>query len=206
MKNLILFLVLVSMSIFNSLEIAAQEKNVSESWRFNSASFTTGVTSLTKGNTLSASFSKDRSLLVLDYNKELGEFLYFYSPIKQISFGGSGGFFKNVPWFGPIASFNLVKGHIKTLHWIGWSLGDPEKRNTSEEMLFCFSYQQISVNYNGFEAYYALQHYQDFPEEHIFGIKKDFQLNENFSVPASGGYMLNADNLIWSIGLSYNVK
>src|SRR6056297_4004059 len=103
MKQLtVLVLTLISMIVFNSLETIAQEKNVSESWKFNSASFTTGVTSLTKGNTLSASFSKNKSLLVLDYNKELGEFLYFYSPIKQVSLGGSGGFFKNVPWFGPI--------------------------------------------------------------------------------------------------------
>lgn len=197
MKNLILLFALV---------ISVSELNAQDStgWNISSISFSTGETPLTSGNTFTGVFSKGKSTIIVDYNATLGELIYFYSPIKQFSFGPSGGFVKNTPWVAPIAQLDLFKSHVKTLHWIGWSLGDPEKGGTSKEVLFCFSYQQVSLLHKGVELYYANNIYQKNTSEHIFGVKETFKLNKKFSTFFGGGYMMNAKKFLWSTGLNYN--
>lgn len=107
-------------------------------------------------------------------------------------------------WSGPIASLNLFNGHLTTLHWAGWSLGDPEMEKTTSEIKFCFSYQQVSLNWKFAEVYYALLHYQKCKPEHIFGIKGTFKLYDNFSLTGGLGYMLNKEKYLWSTGIVYN--
>jgi len=202
MKQLIFSFIILS--VFSSKTIAQETDN--PGWEINSVSFHTGETPLTKGNTFAATFSKQNSVLILDYNKELGEALYFYSPVKNVSVGGSGGVFRNTLWAGPIASLSFFDGHLNTLHWVGWSLGNPEMKKTTKEILFCFAYNEISFSFNGFETYYALQKYQDFPYQHIVGGRKTISLNEKFSTFFSGSYVLNKDHFMWSVGMSYNFK
>jgi len=174
-------------------------------WNLNSITFCTGETPLTSGNTFSGVFSKQKSTILVDYNATLGELIYLYSPIKQMSFGPSGGFVKNTPWFAPILTFSLFKGMFKTLHWVGWSFGDPEEKGTSEEILFCFSYHQISLLYAGFECSYANNVYQKNNPEDILCMKKTFELNNQFSTFFGTGYMFNTEKFLWSTGISFNL-
>jgi len=178
----------------------------SEKYNLKSASFYTGESSLTKGNTLTLVFEKDKKSLTLDLNNDLGEVIYFYSPKDWYSVGFSGGYVYNTPWFGPIGSLNLFKGHLTTLHWFGWSTGNPEERSTKLEASFCFSYQKASINIAGFQLSYANQIYQHNDPEHIFDIKKSFKINNYFSTFASGGYMLNSDKFLWSGGICLTLK
>lgn len=186
------------------IEKACSQDTTKTNWNISSISLCTGETPLTSGLTFSGVVLKDKSSLILDLNNDLGEIIYFYTPIKQISAGFSGGFLYNTPWFGPIASFNLLDGHITTLNWIGWSAGDPERGNTSEKIIFCFSYQQFNLNWKDFQAYYVLLHYQKNIPEHIFGMTGTLDFNEKVSLFGGVGYMYNEDKVLWSTGFKYN--
>lgn len=199
MKNLILIALLI-------LGINFANAQDSLDWRFKSVSIVTGETSLTSGNTFSAVLSKSKSVIIVDYNATLGEIIYLYSPKDWFSVGFSGGEVKNTPWFGPIVTLSILGGHIKTLHWPGWSFGDPEKWETTGKVDFCFFYNQMSLSYKNFEGYYANLIYQRNRAEHIFGLKKDFAMSKNISMVFGGGYMLNARKYLWSTGLCYNFK
>lgn len=204
-KSILAVLILIVLAfLIPAIKSSAQD---SVNWKLNSVSISSGETPLSSGLAFSAKISRGKSVVLCDYNSTLGEALYFYSPIKQFSFGYSGGVFKSniwVFWAGPIASFSLFDGHLTTLNWAGWSLGDPEMEKTTSEIKFCFSYQQISLNWKFAEAYYALLHYQRCKPEHIFGTKFNFNLSEKISLCGGLGYMLNAEKYLWSTGLDYN--
>lgn len=207
-RNLIVLLViLLSLILFATTNVFAQETE----WKLNSISWSTGETPLTSGNTFSAVMSKDNVTIIADYNDDLGEIIYFYSPEKsnRFSFGPSGGEFKNTFWAGPITQFVLLKRHLTILNWVGWSLGDPEDlegKGEPSELKFCFAYHQATISAKGFDAYYANQIYQKNDMEHIFGLKKTFNLSERISLCGGLGYMLNAEKFLWSTGLNYNFK
>ena len=167
-----------------------------------------GETPLTKGITFTPIISKGKVTIIMDFNAEIGEIMVFYSPTKKgwISFGPSAGFYKNSPWIGPILSLNLFKGHFKTLNWVGWSFGDPEKSTTEKDPAFLFSYQQFSVCGWNAEIYYVLQHYQYLIPEHIFGAKYNFNCFKHISISPGLGYMLHTEKFLWSLGFSYNFK
>ena len=178
-------------------------------WEVVSISIMTGETPLTKGLTFTPAISKGKWTIVADFNAELGEIMFFFSPTKKnwISFGPSAGFFKNSPWIGPILSFSLFKGHFKTLNWVGWGFGDPEKATTEIEPTFLFSYHQFSLVSSwerfGAEAYYVLQHYQKNIPEHIVGAKIEVNCFPNLYVSPGLGYMIHAKKYLWSIALTY---
>jgi len=134
------FFVMLLIALAMALASAFSQEN--ENWKLNSISIGSGETPLSSGLAVSAVISKEKSVFLCDYNSTLGEILYFYSPIKQFSFGYSGGVFKSnmwVFWSGPIASLNLLNGHFTTLNWFGWSLGDPEMEKTESEILLFIS-------------------------------------------------------------------
>ena len=192
---------LILSTVLMALPILVEAQQDTE-WSFNSASFLTGETSLTKGNMLEASFTKDNSSLVFHYNRDLSEAIYFRHLGDHVFIGGSGGFYLNVPWFGPIATTSFFGGTVRTMHWIGWSTGNPETGTTSTEMLFCFSYQESSVHYKGFKGYYALQHYQTFPAEHIVSVQQSLGLGHGISVFAGAGRKIRAEEFIFSMGIA----
>lgn len=197
MKNLIL-----GLSLLVVLSLSAQETK-KENWKINSLSISTGETPLTKGITLTPEFSKGKSVLLMDFNAELGEAMYFYSPKKWFAICPSVGFFKNTIWVGPIGSLNLFNGHIKTLNWVGYSAGNPEESSTKSEANFLFSYQWITVAVKGIEVYYVLQHYQRCLE-HISGVKATFNLSHEIKLFGGLGYMFNAEKYLWSTGFVWN--
>ena len=177
-----------------------------EDWVLNSISLQTGKTSLTKGMTISASFSKEDYSFIADFNADLGEIIAFHNFSENFSLGLSGGFYKNVLWWGPIMTITLFDEHIKTLHWIGESFGNSEKRVNQLQNEFMFSYQQISFCFLETEVSYAFQNYYQFRPEHIFSLKKTFDLNESTSFFGSGGYMKNEEDFLWSIGVFYKFE
>lgn len=197
-------LLIIVISLIIKLQIHAQ-KTDSLGWRLNSLSFSTGETSLTKGNTLSGSFSKNKSILVFDFNDALGEAIYFYSLSKNISAGPTIGFLNNIIWFGPISNICLFKEHVGILSWVGWSFGNTEKGNPDSEIEFCFSYHQIVLSGWKYKISYALQHYQKNCPEHIFELKKTINLNKNFSTSFGGGYMTKSEKFLWNLALNYNL-
>ncbi len=203
MKKLMVLLAAVLLSSI-VLKVEAQIEN--SKWKLNSLTLFTGETPLTKGITFTPIFEKGKSTFVLDLNAELGEAMYFYSVKKWFSVGPSIGFLKNTPWIGPICSFNLFKGHFKTLNWVGWSFGDPEKGTSESLPRFLFSYHEFSLTYKNLTCYYTLQHYQEMLPEHIVGAKATFSLNENFSLFGGLGYMTRAEKYLWSVGISYKTK
>ena len=77
--------------------------------------------------------------------------MYFYYPKKWFSIGHSSGFFKNSVFTGPIGTIELGKGlgkgnfSLNTLHWLGWSFGDPEEESTKE---FCGKLKFILLETN----------------------------------------------------------
>ena len=162
----------------------------------------TGETPLLKGNSFTAVFSKAKSTFVLDINLELGEFLHFYST-KNFCPGYSAGFYKNSPWIGPIFTTEFFKGHFKSLNWVGWSFGDPEKSTTKAKADFLFSYHQFSLVYKWVECYYVLQHYQSNLPEHVEGIKLTLPISKNFFVFGGWAYMKRAEKNLWSMGLTF---
>ncbi len=210
MKNLIF---IISLVVF-STTLFAQETSDSttsvakKSFTQFSASAHTGVGPLTKGNTFTLAFSGKKSYLSFGVNNALGEIIYLHSLNKNFSVGFSGGYLNNTLWAGPIATTSWFGGHLNTLHWAGWSHGNTEEGNTEIMPMFCFSYQQASLNIYGFEALYANQIYQELPAEHIFNLKKTFKIKTrklpgDFTCFFSGGYMLNSEKFLWSSGLSW---
>lgn len=203
-KLAILILVIIGIISFFLTNLNAQDSIPSEStWKINSISLSTGETTLSSGLCFSVAMSKKDLKLMADYNTILGELILFYSPTNYFSIGPSGGIFKNVLWAGPIGSFSFFKGHITTLNWIGWALGDPEEESTSRDFLFCFSYQQISLNWKNISGYYVLQHYIRCVPESIFGLKCSFNISKSISAFGDAAYMLHNDRIILSTGIKY---
>ena len=202
MKNLFL----ITLLIFGINFVNAQEK---EDWKIKSANVLSGESPLSSGMAGSINLSRANQSLSCDFNSTLGEALHFYSPdsVKWMSFGYSAGVFKSqiwVPWAGPIVSFNFFKGHLTTLNWAGWSLGNPEDEIFEFSTLFCFSYQQVSLNWKFAEVYYALMHYQKCKPEHIFGTKLTKNICDKVSVFGGVGYMTTAEKYLWSMGINFN--
>jgi len=202
MKTIFLLIALLVSAFM--LKVNAQKD--SSNWKLSSVYFSTGETPLTVGNTFGFSVTKGSSVLLCDYNDDLGEVLYFYAPSKFVSFGPTGGFFKNTPWFGPVLSFSLFNGHFTTLNWVGWSTGNPEKETTVAELPFCFSFQQATLTLAGFNFKYAVQNYQKNPTEQIVQIDRNFILNKNLNLSGGGGYMIRAEKFLWFMCISYNFK
>lgn len=203
MKKLlfVLFITTFCVNLF-----AQDSTSVSEDWDLNSVSLSTGESSLTKGLTLSAEVSKGDYSIVVDFNNDLGEVLAFQKLSDNVSTGLTFGFYKNVLWWAPIFTTSFFDGHLKTLHWAGYSFGDSEKKENKLQQTFMFSYQQISICFFDTDLSYAFQNYYQLKPEHIFSIKKVFNLNENFSMSGSAGYMKHANEPLWSIGLTYKFE
>ena len=115
----------------------------------------------------------------------------------------SAGFLNNTPWVAPITSFNLFKGHITILNWVGASFGDPELGNTQKDFRFLFSFNQISINVKKSSIYYSNLIYMAEPTEHILGINHSFQLGDKISILSGVGYMCLADKILISTGIKY---
>ena len=177
-----------------------------EDWDLSSISLQTGKTSLTKGLTASVSFSKGNYSFIADFNPDLGEVIAFHNFSENFSLGLSTGFYKNVIWWGPIIAITLFDGHIKTLHWMGESFGNSETGENKLQNEFMFSFQQISFCFLETEVSYAFQNYYQSRPEHIFSLKKTFDLNERASFFGSGGYMENEEDFLWSMGVSYKFE
>lgn len=92
---LLVFLALLA-GIFGS-KLLAQD---SLSWKVKSISASAGESPLATGLSGSVSLLKGKSSLSLDLNMSLGQAIYCYSPIKQISFGPSGG--TSIKFFGQV--------------------------------------------------------------------------------------------------------
>jgi hypothetical protein len=188
--------------------------------KLKSGKIETGETPLTSGTTFYLEFLKGRSSYLIDINDGLGELLYFYTPekINWLSFGYSGGVFRKCLWAGPIASISLdvFQGKLSTLHWMGWSLGDPEEGSTTKEILFCFNYHQVSYTFKSFSSYIVFQKYQKNKWEYIPGFKQvtytfDFKdsmpLNlDKASLFLGGGYIINKEHFLWSFGVNFDFK
>lgn len=205
MKNLILifaFLILIA-------EINAQD---SISWKVDFVTFSAGESPLFTGGSISTSLSKERMVILADFNDACGQFVYLYPLIKNLSVGYSGGVFLKRFWHGPVLASNFFKGHLTSLHWFGGSFGDTESSEKSLKHQFCFSYQQISLKFNPLTGYYVLMHYQDNAPEHIMGIrgeykifKRKFSIFEQVSLILEGGYMLKKDKVIGSTGIRFDL-
>ncbi|MCA9487730.1 MAG: hypothetical protein KC516_02095 [Nanoarchaeota archaeon] len=186
--------------------LLGKSQNQIKEWSLSSVTIQTGETPLTKGITITPSFSVGESTLLIDFNAELGEVMYFQNLTGWVSGGPSGGFYKNSPWVGPIWSFNLFDGHLTTLNWFGWSFGNPEEGTTKENPKFLFSYHQANIIFNPFEVYYVFQHYQELPVEHITGMKFNFNPNKKIVLSGGLGYMFHAEKPLWSMGMSYRIN
>jgi len=207
-----IFIALFFVLVFLSGKVFSQETDtLSQSVSADSVQYSkrftvqTGTTPLSSGLACSVMIQKSKSSLILDLNKSMGQLVWLYTPAKNISVGLSGGFFNQVLWFGPLVSINLFNGHFSTLHWVGWSMGDTEEGITGLEVPFCFSYQQIALNWAGFEASYVLFHYQKEAPENIFNLKKTFNVDDNLCIFGSGGYMFKKDKIIFAIGMNYSL-
>jgi hypothetical protein len=176
-----------------------------QGWRLNTVSAQTGKTPLSDGIDISATVSDSSgNSMLLDFSPVQGEMLFFHSVIKNLSFGPTVGFFKNVAWIAPVASADFFDGHFTLLVWIGWSFGNPELGNTSPKLRFCFNYEQATVNVGSYDFYYALLGYQKFLPENIFGINKSFSLTDHFAAYGGVGYMEQAEEFLWSSGIKYS--
>ena len=212
MKKLFILFVLLTLTfadkVFSQEDRVSQEDTLTSkksNWEGLSITFLTGETSLTKGNTLTAVWKKEKSILVADINNDLGEFMYFYYPKKWFSIGPSAGFLYGRPYIGPIGTIELCKGNFsfKTLDWLGWDFG-----NAIDTCSFLFSFHQFTFGYEfnkkiTSEAYFALQHFRGEPEQ-LFGVKETFRLNKNWSAFGGWGYMVKKDYHLWSCGINFS--
>lgn len=174
-------------------------------WEVKSLCIQTGETSFTSGLSFNSTLSKKNSTLVLDFNSDLGEIIYLYSPINELSFGPSVGFFNNTLWYGPIAELNLFNKFFRNMLWVGWSFGDTEKGNTSKDMLFCFSYWETSLNFKNTSIYYSLMKYQEEKTDQIYGIRQDFEINSKWLLNTSVGYIHFEKKPLYSIAITYKL-
>ncbi len=208
MKNLII--VFISIFVF-AISVNAQETKdttkTKEWWDGLSATFVTGETALTDGNTLFLAWKKGKSVLMADFNAELGEFMYFYYPKPWFSIGPSVGFLWGRPYAGPIGTIEFYKGNFKfnTLNWFGWDFG-----NALNEFNFLFSFHQFNFGYTfkekfSIEAYYVLQHFKKNVPEHIPGTKLTFILNETWSAFGGWAYMVHENYHLWSCGITFKL-
>ena len=195
-KSVITTLLLVAL-----IQLAlAQEK---QSWEVTSIAFQTGESSLVSGNMFSLTISKDKSAWMFDLNDKLGEAIYLYSPKSWFSIGHSEGVFKRVLWAGPIATLNFPKLGISTMHWPGWSIGDPEIGKTEGKILFCFNYHQFNWTYKSVTASYIYSKYQANTCNYV-GLKKVLPINKNLSAFGAGLYCFENEDYLWSMGLTYD--
>jgi len=177
-------------------------------WNFSSVTFLTGRTPLIGGNTATVAFTKGKSVLSFDFNSQLGEYMYFYYPKPWFSIGHSSGFFKNTVFTGPIGTleFGSKSGfHFNSLHWLGFSAGDPEEESTKAEANFLFNYHQANFSYKGITVYYAWQQYQENPVEHLIGTKITMNLNDHWSGFGGWAYMTQKGGHLWSIGATFKL-
>jgi hypothetical protein len=201
----VILITLFFILVFSS-KAFSQDTTANTGWKLKSIALTTGETPLSSGLNLDVYVSKGKNSFCLSYNTVLGQVVYDIPITKWLVVQPTGGLFHNVPWVGPMVTFKLFNNHIVTNHWFGWSGGIPETGETSlkkNNLIFLYSYQQITYSAKGFDLYYVLFHYEKCAPIHLIGLKKTFELDEHKAIPASFTYVLPTKKIMWSLGFTY---
>lgn len=175
-------------------------------FRIKSVSYMVGKTTLLNRSTFSMELGNEKSTWLIDLNVELAEAIYFHKVNNWFSIGESQGFYKNVLWWGPIASLHFDKIGLSTLNWIGWSAGNPETGITEWNPAFLFNYHEVNWRIRTVQLNYTYSKYQRLDANNFVGAKKFFKVTKNLTAFAAGLYNLNKGEYLWSAGLSFALK
>lgn len=198
MKKSICFIHILSIFLLFSFCLV-NFTSAQEDWRFSGLTANVGKGAFTSGFDITAKFDKGSKSLSFTGNHERVYFIYSWSLPFNISFGASGGFFKNMPWAGPYVIIAPTK-FLSFLHWSGCRFGQPEKPDTKIKDFFFTNGFYLKIERFSFGFLWM-----KFLGEKTFipGVSYIFPINKNFRVFVGMDYKKSVALPLYRIGVSY---
>jgi hypothetical protein len=177
-------------------------KNDSTGIHLSNIDVSSGKGAVSSGLYLYFNLESDKAILQTTISENDLEITYFYRLFKdKILIGPNIGYFYNVPYGGAMIVFSPIK-YISTLHWGGWSFGQPDRKMESDAS-FLFGVNSISVNAWRFNASYCLINYMKNKPQHTVSLKYTQAINKSFSVYTDVGWDFKNENQLLKIGINW---
>ena len=202
MKTLVIALLLVVSVFAQPNNDSVLTKTESSNFRLSRIDVSSGKGAVSSGLYVYLNLASDQAILQTTISESDLEVTYLLRMLDgKILVGPNIGFFLNVPYGGPMMVCSPTD-MISTLHWCGWSFGQPEgpvEGRTS----FLFAVNAITATVWRVSATYCLINYMDNKPQHTVDLKYAQGINRNFSIYTNIGYdFLNQSQLL-KIGVNW---
>ncbi len=195
MKNLIL----LNLFLFFSLFSFSQGKD-SLRTELRSVDISTGKSALSNGYSLDLGFRSNNTITMVTLRQDRVFLNHcFLIPKANLSIGPSIGFLQNVPFAGAIALFTPTK-YISTLHWVGYSFGEPGKDIVGDPS-FLFLVNGITITAWNFKTYYQAVTFMELPTKQVIGGSYQWLIAKRISIYGNAGYDFTNKEQLLQLGV-----
>lgn len=189
--SILVISVIFSVSSFGQTDSVAVKKT-----ELSSVDLSTGRNALSNGISLDFYLKSGNANTQITIRQDRVFFNHLYSlPRLRISIGPSAGYFQNIPFGGIIGRLSPFK-FFSTLHWVGYSFGEPNgKMNIEPSSLFVVN--SASINAWRLRGSYSVVKLMELPAKHVASIYYQHQMAKNFAVYTDVGYdLVNKEQLL----------
>lgn len=157
-----------------------------------------GKSAITSGYDITLSFAGQNRNFRVTGNQSRVYIVYQLEDKWHLKTSASGGFYKNMPWAGPLVIFSPTK-FLSTMHWYGVSAGNPDLPAWNMRVMFC--YNDIAFSFKGFRFAYALFEFMDEGMKSLPGIGYSGKINSSWSFSISTDYNVDDHEPLFQFGL-----
>lgn len=191
----VIFSILFAISIYGQNDSVPVKKI-----ELNRVDLSTGKSALSSGLSLDFYLNSKNANTQITLRQDRIFFNYLYSLSKlKMSIGPSVGYFQNVPFGGIIGKFSPFK-FFSTLHWVGYSFGEPNGKMNIEPS-FLFLVNSANINVWRLRGSYSVVNFMKLPAKHVVSICYQHQIAKNFAVYTDAGYDLTNKEQLLKFGV-----
>ncbi|MFA4941666.1 MAG: hypothetical protein WC582_03690 [Patescibacteria group bacterium] len=202
-KNLVIIFSFLTISVLAESKVdSTLTRNNSTDIYLSSIDISSGKGAISSGLYLYFNLESDKAILQTTISENDLEITYFYRLFKdKILIGPNIGYFCNIPYGGAMVVFSPIK-YISTLHWGGWSFGQPNGK-MEPDASFLFGVNSITVSAWRFNVSYCLINYMKNKPQHTVSLKYTQAVSKDFSVYTDVGYDFKNENQLLKIGINW---
>jgi len=202
-KVIFLSIIFVTILCFNVF--GQSDSVVAKKIELSSVELSTGRSALSSGLSLDFFLKGEKTNTQITLRQDRIFFNHIYSlPKLKISVGPSVGYFQNVPFGGVIGKFSPLK-FFSTLHWVGYSFGEPNKKMNIEPS-FLFLVNSANINVWRLRGSYSVVKFMELPAKHVVSVCYQHQIAKNFAVYTDAGYDLTNKEQLLKFGVIWKQK
>jgi hypothetical protein len=205
-----IFFVLIFVGAMISFTQAQTDSSVTQTasrFELKNIDFSSGRSALGSGIYIvfnSASQKYGTSQITFAQDKILVNHFFSIGGKKRVKVGPSGGYFKNVPYVGVIATTAPFKG-FSTLHWIGCSFGQPEG-SWEVEPSFLFLVNAVNYDIWRFRVSHTVISFQKDAPKHVSCLRYTQKINSDFSAYTDIAYDVTNKTQLLKLGVNWKIN